>query len=159
LILSGGRVQQGQALSGEQMGLPSGRPFREAFEGGDPGEIVGRDPYRAFKKEWIPSWKGLNSGKPLLVTYSDAGKQKRLRPWNRFISTPIAIIRLGTLGASCLSGALAHKITPDRHSGVRIPGWTILRRQYYPALASRGARSRTRRVRSGLFKCPTRRQA
>jgi len=46
--------------SGERMGLPSGRPAREAFKGGGPGgEFEKRSEKRIFKKEWIPSLAGL----------------------------------------------------------------------------------------------------
>ena len=37
------------------MGLPSGRPAREAIGGGDQGgSVLRRGLYQTFKKEWIP---------------------------------------------------------------------------------------------------------
>jgi hypothetical protein len=55
LILSG---RESDFIFRKQMGLPSGRPAREAFEGGEPKGIRGKDPYRTFKKEWIPFVEG-----------------------------------------------------------------------------------------------------
>jgi hypothetical protein len=56
-------------LAEEHMGLPSGRPAREAMKGGDPGGFWEKRSIRTFKKECVPILGGTFSGKPLLITY------------------------------------------------------------------------------------------
>jgi hypothetical protein len=46
--------------------LPAG-PLERQLWGGEPGRFKVRDPYRIFKKEWIPFVEERISGLPLLV--------------------------------------------------------------------------------------------
>jgi hypothetical protein len=60
------------------MGLPSGRPAREAFEGRGPGGLKGRGPYRTFKKEWIPFVEGTIFGEASACYLIRCGKIRKV---------------------------------------------------------------------------------
>lgn len=79
---------------GERMGLPSGRPAREAFEGGSPEGSREGVRFSEPSKGVNLSWMGHKSGKPLLVKHRTPLSGKRLlriqSPLGSFHKSPVA---------------------------------------------------------------------
>jgi hypothetical protein len=63
----------------EQLGLPSGRPAREAMKGGGPEGNLRRGPCGPSRRNGYLTWVGVVSRKPLLIDCIDATDPKRLR--------------------------------------------------------------------------------
>jgi hypothetical protein len=111
------------SIAGQHMGLPSGRPAREAL-GMEWGSRVGerRGLYRASERKGFLTWKMYLMGKPLLITHSDVRKTKRLRKKNdcdadffNFLIILSCGLRSGCCNQRCLARSGAFFVEIGHH--------------------------------------------